>query len=112
VVVVVVVMVVLVVIVVVVLVVVVVVVVLVVVVAVMVVVMVVVVLVVVEVVVRVFSCTKKKLQGCSPPANYIDRATAACRRTPLVGEVSANFTGQRVSRGQRNESPRPLISVF
>jgi hypothetical protein len=31
---------------------------------------------------------------------------------PLVGEVSANFCGQRVSRGQRNGSPRPLISGF
>jgi hypothetical protein len=41
-----------------------------------------------------------------------------CKRTiptgwpPLVGEVSANFSGQRVSRGQRNGSPRPLISDF
>jgi hypothetical protein len=26
-------------------------------------------------------------------------------RPPLVGEVSVNFSGQRVSRGQRNESP-------
>jgi hypothetical protein len=31
---------------------------------------------------------------------------------PLVGEVSANFCGERVSRGQRNGFPRPLISVF
>jgi hypothetical protein len=29
----------------------------------------------------------KKLRGCSPPANYTDRANAACR------EVSANFSG-------------------
>jgi hypothetical protein len=49
---------------------------------------------------------KKKLRGFSPPATYTDRATAVCR------EVSANFSGKRVSRGQRNESPRPLISVF
>jgi hypothetical protein len=33
-------------------------------------------------------------------------------RPPLVGEVSADFCGYRVLRGQRNESPRPLISVF
>jgi hypothetical protein len=33
-------------------------------------------------------------------------------RPPLVGEVSANFSGEKVSRGQRNEFPRPLISVF
>jgi hypothetical protein len=38
--------------------------------------------------------------------------TIPSERPPLVGEVSANFSGQRVSRGQRNESPRPLISVF
>ena len=40
--------------------------------------------------------------------------TIPTERPPPVGEVSANFffadTG--VSRGQRNESPRPLISVF
>jgi hypothetical protein len=30
---------------------------------------------------------KKKFRGFSPPANYTDRATAACR------EVSANFSG-------------------
>jgi hypothetical protein len=45
---------------------------------------------------------KTKLHGFSPQANYTDR----------IGEVSANFCGQRVSRGQRNGSPRPLISVF
>jgi hypothetical protein len=33
-------------------------------------------------------------------------------RPPLVNEVSANFCGQRVSRDQRNGSPRPLISIF
>jgi hypothetical protein len=38
--------------------------------------------------------------------------TMPTKRPPLVGEVSASFSGQRVSRGQRNESPRPLISVF
>jgi hypothetical protein len=32
-------------------------------------------------------------------------------RSPLVGEVSANFSGYRVSRSQRNGSRRPLISV-
>jgi hypothetical protein len=29
-------------------------------------------------------------------------------RPLLVGEVNAKFCGYRVSRGQRNESPRPL----
>jgi hypothetical protein len=33
-------------------------------------------------------------------------------RPPLVGEVSANLCGYRVLRGQRNEFPWPLISVF
>jgi hypothetical protein len=33
-------------------------------------------------------------------------------RSPLIDEVSANFCEHKVSRGQRNESPRPLISVF
>jgi hypothetical protein len=27
------------------------------------------------------------------------------KRPPLLGEVSANFSGQRVSCGQRNDSP-------
>jgi hypothetical protein len=38
--------------------------------------------------------------------------TILTERPLLVGEVSANFSGERVSRGQRNESPQPLISVF
>jgi hypothetical protein len=33
-------------------------------------------------------------------------------RLPLVGEVNANFGGYKVSRDQRNESPRPSISDF
>jgi hypothetical protein len=31
---------------------------------------------------------------------------------PHVGEVSAKFSGYRLSRGQHNGSPRPLISIF
>jgi hypothetical protein len=50
--------------------------------------------------------TKKKLRG------LVRQRTIPTERRPLVGEVSANFSGYRVSRGQRNESPRPLISVF
>jgi hypothetical protein len=43
----------------------------------------------------------------------VRKRTILTVRPPLVGEVSANFfSGQWVSRGQRNESPRPLISVF
>jgi hypothetical protein len=50
--------------------------------------------------------TKTKLRGLSPQANYIDRATAA------VGEVVPTFADRGVLRGQRNGSPRPLISIF
>jgi hypothetical protein len=42
--------------------------------------------------------TKTKLRGLSPLANYTDRATTAC------GEVSANFCGKWVPRGQRDGS--------
>jgi hypothetical protein len=42
----------------------------------------------------------------------VRQRTIPTERPPLVGEVSANFSGQRVSRDQRNETPRPLISVF
>jgi hypothetical protein len=51
--------------------------------------------------------TKTKLRERSPQANYTDRATAACRRS-----FSANVFGYRVLRGQRNEFPWSLISVF
>jgi hypothetical protein len=33
--------------------------------------------------------------------------TIPTERTPIVGEVSANFCGWSVSRDQRNRSPRP-----
>jgi hypothetical protein len=49
---------------------------------------------------------KTKLRGLSLQANYTDRATAA------VGEVVPTFAGRGVLHGQRNGSPRPLISVF
>jgi len=38
--------------------------------------------------------------------------TIPTERPPPVGEVSANFSDRGVSRGQRNGSPQPLISVF
>jgi hypothetical protein len=41
----------------------------------------------------------------------VRKRTIPTERPPLVGEVSANFCGYRVLRGQRNEFPRPLISV-
>jgi hypothetical protein len=40
------------------------------------------------------------------------KRTIPTERPPLVGEVSVNFCGYRVSRGQRNGSRRPLKSVF
>jgi hypothetical protein len=52
---------------------------------------------------------------CKQKANsgaLVRQRTIPTERPPLVGEVSANFSGYRVSRGQRNESPMPLISVF
>jgi hypothetical protein len=57
--------------------------------------------------VRIFYQRPKKNSG--PLAR---QRTIPTERPPLVGEISANFSEQRVSRGQRNESPRPLISVF
>jgi hypothetical protein len=49
---------------------------------------------------------------CVRVAQALDRKrTIPTERPPLVGEVSANFCGERVSRGQRNGFPWPLISV-
>jgi hypothetical protein len=42
----------------------------------------------------------------------VRKRTIPPERPSLVDEVSANFCGWRVSRGQRNGFPRPLISVF
>jgi hypothetical protein len=42
----------------------------------------------------------------------VAQRTIPTERPPHVGEVSADFCGQRVTRGQRNGSPRRLISVF
>jgi hypothetical protein len=50
---------------------------------------------------------QKKLRGF-----LVRKRTIPTERPPLVGEIHANFSGSRVSRGQHNESPRPLISVF
>jgi hypothetical protein len=49
---------------------------------------------------------KKKLRG------LVRQRTIPTERPPLVGEVNANFSGERVSRGRRNKSPRPLILVL
>jgi hypothetical protein len=55
-----------------------------------------------------FLCLKLNSVSFSP------QATIPTERPPLDGEVSTNFCGERerVSRGQRNGFPQPLISVF
>jgi hypothetical protein len=47
-----------------------------------------------------------KRRGFLVRTNYTERSTAA------TGEVVPTFAGQRVLRGERNESPRPLISLM
>jgi hypothetical protein len=42
----------------------------------------------------------------------VRKAAVPTERPQLVGEVSANFCGCRVSHAQRNGSQRPLVSVF
>jgi hypothetical protein len=42
----------------------------------------------------------------------IRKRTMPTERPPLVGEVSVNLCWKRVLRGQLNEFPWPLISVF
>jgi hypothetical protein len=42
----------------------------------------------------------------------VRKQTISTERPPIAREVSANFWGYRVSRGQRNGSPRLLISIF
>jgi hypothetical protein len=39
----------------------------------------------------------------------IRKQTIPIEQPPLVGEVSVNFGGHRVPRGERNGSQRPLI---
>jgi hypothetical protein len=46
------------------------------------------------------------------PWLLIRKRTIPTERPPLVSKASVSFCGWRVSRGQRNESLRPLISVF
>jgi hypothetical protein len=42
----------------------------------------------------------------------VRKQTVPTERPPLVAEISVNFLGERVLRGQRDGSPRPLISVI
>jgi hypothetical protein len=41
----------------------------------------------------------------------VRKRTVPIERPPLIGEVSAKFCGENMSRGQRDGSPRPLISI-
>jgi hypothetical protein len=42
----------------------------------------------------------------------VRKRTTPTERPQFVGEDSGNFSGKRVLRGERNEFPRPLVSVF
>ena len=53
---------------------------------------------------------KTKLKKLNSVALVRER-TIPTERPPPVGEVVPTFAGRGVSRGQRNESPRPF-SVF
>jgi hypothetical protein len=50
------------------------------------------------------------MKTTTTPWLLVRTRTIPTERPPLVGEVSANFCGYRVSRGQRNGFLRPLIS--
>jgi hypothetical protein len=56
------------------------------------------------------------LKSCLPTelnsVALVRKRTIPIERPPLVGEVSANFCGERMSRGQRNGSPRPYYRVL
>jgi hypothetical protein len=47
------------------------------------------------------------LFNCENSVTLVRKRTIPTERPPLVGQVSANICGNRVSRGQRNGSPRP-----
>jgi hypothetical protein len=57
-------------------------------------------------------CRAAILEPLIPPWPVVRKRTIPTELPPLVGEVSANFSGWRVSRDPRNGSTRPLISVF
>jgi hypothetical protein len=52
---------------------------------------------------------KNKLHGFSPQANFTDRSTEGHRGS---AKLVLTFATRGVSRGQRNNSPRPLMWVF
>jgi hypothetical protein len=52
---------------------------------------------------ELIAVTAKKLNSVA----LVHERTIPTEQPPLVSEVSTNFCGWRVSRGQRNGSPRP-----
>jgi hypothetical protein len=56
--------------------------------------------------------SKKKKERKKNSVAVVRKRTIPTERPPFFGEVSANLCGYRVLRGERNEFPRPLISVF
>ena len=54
-----------------------------------------------------YKFTKTKLNSVA----LVRERTIPTERPPPVGEIVPTFAGRGVSRGQRNESPRPF-SVF
>jgi hypothetical protein len=52
-----------------------------------------------------------KLTNNNNSVSLVRERTISTEKLPLVGEVSANICGQRVSRGQRHESPTAVFSA-
>jgi hypothetical protein len=50
---------------------------------------------------------KINLNKTTNSVTLVRKRTIPTERPPLLGEVSANFSGERVSRGRNNESPQP-----
>jgi hypothetical protein len=55
---------------------------------------------------------KRKKKRKKNSVALVRKQTIHAERPPLVGEVCANFCRYRVSRGQHNGSPWPLIPIF
>jgi hypothetical protein len=61
---------------------------------------------------RIFKCHKGKFNSVSVnPVALVHEPTIPTERSPLVGEVSTNFCGWRVSRGQCDGSLRSYFRL-
>jgi hypothetical protein len=58
------------------------------------------------------SVSEKQTKKKNNSMPFVCKRTIPTERPPLVGEVSASFCEYRLLRGQHNEFPWPLISVF